>query len=414
MHALHRLPPVELPPISDAAIKAVEAALGDDWDDDRLTQWLAADPTGSAQQLKAWGALDMQFHDEDYGCGGWTPLMLATVIEDPTQRLTAVNALLDAGASVALRTPEGSSVLVIAMMTGDVAVLQRLLDAGADPNVPTCVGITPLHHVGYAIGGIDPMVTRVRIGPQDTPAARADALLRAGAHPNAATLNDRTTPLQMLMGMGADPSTIDRLVQGGADLQVRVAKPLLADRWREQVMGDTLLHLAVRDPRTTPDVVRHLIDLGVDPHALNAREDNALGALMGASWPGAGTLQFDEMVDDRRALVQALLDAGVDPNARDLEGWSPWLRLVDDVVRQHERGREQLTPEVLAMVQAGADLSAPWPIEDDRVKTCRDRLHAMSALDDAEKAHWIERLELLAAARSVEAQPAALRDRARL
>lgn len=413
MTARHHLPPIELPPISDAAFEAVQNALGDDWDDDRFTQWLANDPVGSAQQLKNWGALDMQFEDETYGCGGWTPLMLATVIEDPVQRLAAVNALLDAGASVVRRTPEGSTVLVIAMMTGDVAVLQRLLDAGADPNVPTRAGITPLHHVGHATMGIDPVVRRLAIGPQDTPVALADALLRAGANPNAKTLNEGTTPLQMLMGMGADVAAIDRLVQGGADPMVRVSESLVADRWREQVTGDTLLHLVVRYRRTTPEIVRHLVGLGVDPHAVNAEQDHALGVLMASRGLFPGTLQFDDAADGRLAMVQTLLDLKVDPNARNHEGWSPWLRLVDDVVSHGERGREQLTPEVLAMVQSGADLQARWPGQHDRADTCMDHLRGMSALNDDEKSRWIERLEMLSAMWEAQA-PNVARARARL
>lgn len=402
----HRLPPIELPDVGQVAFDAVNAELGDDWDDEALSRWIAQGPEAAAQRLKAWGALDMQFEDEAYGCGGWSPLMLATSIEPPDVALRAVNALLDAGANVLARTAEGSSVLGIAMMSGHVTVVQRLLAAGADPTVSTCAGITPLHHVGYAL-----QLYQGTAQDPATPRLLADALLQAGADPNAVTLNDRTTPLQMLVGMGADRAAIDRLVQAGADPLVRVP-PLPKDHhWHEQVEGDTLLHLAVRHRSTTPDVVAHLVSLGVDPHALNARLDNALGVLMGSSGPQPGSLQFDDILVERRGLVQALLDQGVDPNARNAEGWSPWLRLAESVAAHGGRGREQLTPEVLAMVEAGADLHAPWP---NGTGSCLDHLNAMPALSDREKAQWIERMELRAEARGPETAAPASRARSRL
>lgn|SRR5262249_12009737 len=82
---------------------------------------------------------------------------------------------------------------------GDVATLQRLVAAGADPNVqdPAANRWTPLLHAIH----------------KNQPAA-VDALLRLGADPARAV--DGLTPLLMAVGTG-DAVIVRRLLEAGAD-----------------------------------------------------------------------------------------------------------------------------------------------------------------------------------------------------
>jgi ankyrin repeat protein len=71
---------------------------------------------------------------------GWTPLMNAVLVSDKRSAQT----LLENGAVLELRDDEGRTALYIAVEYGINDMTRMLLDAGADINTKSNVGITPL------------------------------------------------------------------------------------------------------------------------------------------------------------------------------------------------------------------------------------------------------------------------------
>ena len=103
--------------------------------------------------------------------------------------LAAAAAML---AACAAQTPP----LVEAAQTGDVALLNQLLDAGANPNAGNDVGYTPLHEAA-------------RVGSN----ANARLLLDAGADPNIANDNHETV---LDVAAAAHSATYELLRRHGA------------------------------------------------------------------------------------------------------------------------------------------------------------------------------------------------------
>ena len=168
-----------------------------------------------------------------------TPLHLAIFTGD----LTIVQILLDAGASLHLRTEKyGYDPLDIAVMTGQAEVLQLLLDSGANAAAAAPDGSTALH--------------------------RAAALQRA--------------------------SIAKQLIASGADVNAQTQE------------GLTSLHLAVF--RNDADLARILITNGARPSAPDA---------------GGGTPLHTAARYGSFEAAQVLIQLGADPSAVDEEGKTP-------------------------------------------------------------------------------------------
>ena len=266
---------------------------------------------------------------------GATPLFLAA---GKTPDPKVVGALLDAGADPTLAL-EGSGLTPLhhgaENPNGDVVAL--LIDAGADPNARTIDGFVPLHFAA------------------SNPNAEVVALLlAAGADPNAgnpdfsplhlAVRNDNPAVTDKLLAAGADVSVLDRqgqmplhnaesvdvvrmLLDGGAPVDARsfdAKTPLLRaaeagnfDKARvlleegsnvrtKAENGVSVLHCAtLLDPM--PELVRLLLDHGADP---TAATDFGMTALHQAAYGNGG-------------VVEVLLNAGANANARDVDGTGP-------------------------------------------------------------------------------------------
>ena len=226
----------------------------------------------------------------------------------------SVQKLIEQGADISKVEVEGSPLLFAA---GSPEVAGVLLAHGADPNARNKGKIPALNHF---CGGLD-VVQR---------AGFARVLLEHGADPNSRE-PDGSTPLMN----AADVQTIRILIAHGADLKAR------------DQAGVTVLEYAVNQSLRTDDTpqeqarfIEELIKQGVefDP------KGNAARALLSAAF------------HDRVGEVQALLDHGVSPNARDEDG--PF---------NHESAltaaADQAPNAMKLLLSRGADPNAPLPAD---------------------------------------------------
>ena len=178
--------------------------------------------------------------------------------------------LIRAGASVDARNDLGVTPLALACLNGNLAIVEALLAAGADPNaVQTHSGETAL-------------MTAARTGA--APVVRA--LLDKGADVNAKEPTRGQTAL-MLAASEQHPEVIRLLIQRGADVHAR------------SLSGSTALLLAARDGNV--ETARSLLEGGA--RANDAAADGLTPLLVAT-------------VRGRTAFAEFLLDHGADPNAK--------------------------------------------------------------------------------------------------
>jgi N-acyl-D-amino-acid deacylase len=176
--------------------------------------------------------------------------------------------LLDRGRSVEGRDRDGNTPLMLAALHGDAALVKLLLARRADPRAANDEGTTALL---WSIDDRD----------------KLEALLAAGADPRAAAKSG-FTPLIAAANYHANASAVKLLLDHGADAK------------QTSPAGTTALLLAAG---SDPDAVKLLLEHGADARSRNAA--------------GATPLHVAAARGDAKSAT-LLLDAGADPNVRDV------------------------------------------------------------------------------------------------
>lgn len=173
-----------------------------------------------------------------------------------------------------------SELLFDAVRRGDVAQVEKLLDAGADPNAVAdgSLGWRPLHMAIEAIG------------EEGAPIAVLRVLLERGAHANSWDREREATPLLMAV-FRSQPASVRLLLAHGANPDVIGAE------------GDTPILCAIveDDAAITHLLLTHGIGNSIDQP----------GTIEGTTPLGAAARR------GRLALVERLLAMGADPDVTD-------------------------------------------------------------------------------------------------
>ena len=296
----------------------------------------------------------------------WTPLHLAAGMN---KNLAVIEALLNAGADLNARTGNGSTPLHFAVgMNKNLAMIKALLNAGAEPNARTGNGSTALHFAaGMNVRLADPNINLsdiIMLFSEDRSLLLSDfnnnpaiieVLLNAGADRNAQTQSG-WTPLHFAAGMNNNQAVIEALLNAGADLSAptqsgwsplhvaarmnenpALIKALLnagAEPNERDANGWTPLHFAAR-MNENPAAIEALLNAGAEP---NERDAN-----------GWTPLRHAATFSNNPAVIEALFNAGADRNERDTDGWT-LLHIV--------AGMNNSPTMIEALFNAGADLSA--------------------------------------------------------
>jgi len=163
--------------------------------------------------------------------------------------VATVARLITDGADVSEATGDGMTAVHWAAQSGHVAILEMLLDAGAEVDATTRIGsYTPLHLAGSQANS-----------------AIVEKLLDAGADVNATTTNSLATALHMAAQVAGGADSVKVLLANGADPNAKEGSagqtPLMFAAAKNRAESVKLLLEAGADPSistTVVDVLRHV------------------------------------------------------------------------------------------------------------------------------------------------------------
>jgi ankyrin repeat protein len=263
--------------------------------------------------------------------GSWTPLMYA----GRQGSFDAAKALVEAGASLNLTDPDGTTALVLAIINGHYDTAALLAEKGADPNIADSTGMAALYAavdmntLGEVYGrpGRKPAdkssaldLMKILLAHKAEPNARLKSPTLFRAHtPGEGTLGEGTTPL-MRAARNGDAAAMRILLDHGADPKL-VAKNGTTALMLAAGLGRGLGVFA-KEYATDSQMlegVKVLLERGVDVNAVN---DN-----------GQTAMHFAAQASDD--IVKILATHGAKLDARDKNGRTP----VDAALGVGGRGR---------------------------------------------------------------------------
>ncbi|AVP87777.1 hypothetical protein phytr_8450 [Candidatus Phycorickettsia trachydisci] len=265
---------------------------------------------------------------------------LHSALSSDNPNLEVMETLIRAGADVNLPEPTGYRPLHYAICVQDTNAVNILIKAGADTNVKQKHGKTPLHLavtkdnleiINILIkGGADieshdkngdtPLKTA--IGDRKPKIEIVAALIKAGANVNAKDKYD-STPLHTAAWYNYSTVVIPILIKTGADINAQTQS------------GETPLHTIVRSKNPTIDTIKALIQYGSN---VNAKDNDGKTPLHLAASSKNLTIE----------MIGTLIGSGSDINSRAKYDQTP-LHTAADV------GNHQA---IDILIKAGADINS--------------------------------------------------------
>ena len=244
---------------------------------------------------------------------GMTALHWAAYRDD----LEIAQLLLQAEADVTAKTRVGAIMPIsLAAQNGSAAMLEKLIEAGAEANSRTSTGATALMMAAMS-GSLDAV----------------EVLLDNGAFVNAREKKNGQTPL-MFAAWENRPDVIKRLVEGGAHIGLatylismddtpldEVGLPIQGRRGRgprapggnSTMGGQTALLFAARDGHL--EAVKALVEAGADVDQINGGEGSSPMVIA--------------VANGHYTVAKYLLDQGADPNIANIDGLAPLYATVN-------------------------------------------------------------------------------------
>jgi cytohesin len=267
----------------------------------------------------------------------------------------AVTALLDKGAQINAKSDNGT-VLHVACRSGNIKLVNFLLERGADPSITDARGLTPLNSCAvFSFNGAEFPFDKLLVKGVNINAVGPDGTTLLGR----AVMSGNVKLAEKLLALGAAPNIPDATGDTPLAHAVRSIEMmgLLLDKGadiNQQGRNGTALIAAIRS-QALP-AVGFLLSRGADPKIADQQGNTPLHH----------AAQFANMVP----VIKMLIAHGASPNAANLEGNTPLHiaarsraapaveELLADGARPNEKNYAGQTP--LALEKAGG--GQPFPI----------------------------------------------------